>query len=215
MWPSGYSSSASARAVREEGLQCTGLRPLQQQQAASMQVELMCHVQQRFARRRGRRSARAGGWRRAQGAGSLAITSAGACHGGSQQAACAASPVDVAVEHHLAKHPQLSGLVGRLQGDVRRIPVGPHAVPAAGQGCTGALHPMRAWRTREQEEACRRVMAAGGTTTRPASQPPTHQLASHPPLELLALSVHGLERKLRRLLAQLQGRQRATLLLLH
>ena len=28
VWPSGYSSSASASAVRDEGLQCTGLRPL-------------------------------------------------------------------------------------------------------------------------------------------------------------------------------------------
>ena len=28
VWPSGYSSSASARAVQLLGLQCTGLRPL-------------------------------------------------------------------------------------------------------------------------------------------------------------------------------------------
>ena len=47
---------------------------------------------------------------------------------------CAAAPVDVAVEHHLAKHPQLSGLVGRLQGDVGGIPVCPDAIPAAVQG---------------------------------------------------------------------------------
>lgn len=39
-------------------------------------------------------------------------------------------PVDVAVEHHLAKHAQLRCLIGRVQGDVGCVPVGPHAVPA-------------------------------------------------------------------------------------
>ena len=50
-----------------------------------------------------------------------------------------AAPVDVAVEHHLTKHPQLGGLIGGVQGHVGRVPVPPDAVPAGVVVCCFSL----------------------------------------------------------------------------
>ena len=48
------------------------------------------------------------------------------------------APVDVAGQHHLAKHPDLGSLVVLVQGEVGLVPVGPDA-PAAEAGFL-ALH---------------------------------------------------------------------------
>lgn len=158
--PSGYSSSASARAVREEGLQCTGLRPLPGVGPTGM----------------------GGG-----GEGGTAGLNGARCDAGNTRSATAALhgsrkapgpalpahahpraapllalhqrplgapaapqslPVDVAVEHHLPKHAQLGSFIGRLQGDIGSIPVGPHAVPARGQafGVGGERSAWPTWR---------------------------------------------------------------------